>query len=303
MAPPDKAYKNLDFLNSPHARPIRILCEYEEPRQRFIREGVDDTIVFFGSARASRRRRRRQLAHAQNDSSTPAMTTRARCWSSRSPPRSGRPPLALLRRHPRAARRLTEWDLNRQGGRRYLVCTGGGPGIMEAANRGPWTSRAGARRLGISLPFEEKVNTYVPDELAFEFHYFFTRKYWFLYLVKAMVLMPGGFGTMDELFETLTLRQTGKIKKPVPTVLFGSDYWDSIFNLDAMVEWGTIAQKDLLMFHRSDTVDDAFDYLVDAIETLERTERLGPAEQIERHRHPPLEKPMAFESPRSSAAA
>ena len=115
-------------------------------------------------------------------------------------------------------------------------------------------------------------NPYVPDELAFEFHYFFTRKYWFLYLVKAMVLMPGGFGTMDELFETLTLRQTGKIKKPVPTVLFGSDYWDSIFNLDAMVEWGTIAQKDLLMFHRSDTVDDAFDYLVDAIETLERTE-------------------------------
>ena len=275
MAPPDKAYKNLDFLNSPHARPIRILCEYEEPRQRFIREGVDDTIVFFGSARAKPpEAAARQLAHAQNelkhasDDDARAMLEQQVAAAQRG--------VRLSRYYDdtrELARRLTEWDLNRQGGRRYLVCTGGGPGIMEAANRGAADVEGGRSvGLGISLPFEEKVNTYVPDELAFEFHYFFTRKYWFLYLVKAMVLMPGGFGTMDELFETLTLRQTGKIKKPVPTVLFGSDYWDSIFNLDAMVEWGTIAQKDLLMFHRSDTVDDAFDYLVDAIETLERTE-------------------------------
>ena len=144
---------------------------------------------------------------------------------------------------------------------------------MEAANRGA-SDVPGGRSvgLGISLPFEEKVNQYVTPELAFEFHYFFTRKYWFLYLAKAMVLMPGGFGTMDELFESLTLRQTGKIKKPMPTVLYGADYWDDVMDIDAMMRWGTISERDLLLFHRSNTVDDAFDFLVDAIENLERGE-------------------------------
>jgi hypothetical protein len=171
------------------------------------------------------------------------------------------------------ARRLTEWDMQRKGDRRYYVSTGGGPGIMEAANRGAADVPGGRSvGLGISLPFEEKVNQYVSPELAFEFHYFFTRKYWFLYLAKAMVLMPGGFGTMDELFETLTLRQTGKIKKPMPTVLFGADYWNDVMDIDAMLRWGTISERDLLLFHRSDTVDDAFDFLVDAIESIERGE-------------------------------
>ncbi len=272
---PEKAYKNLQFLNSPSARPIRILCEYEEPRQRFRDQRVSDTIVFFGSARAKPVSvSQDEIAHLERElgRSTNEVT---RTELERS--------LAVARQRANLgryyddtrelARRLTEWDMQRKSNRRYYVCTGGGPGIMEAANRGAADVQGGRSvGLGISLPFEEKVNQYVTPELGFEFHYFFTRKYWFLYLAKAMVLMPGGFGTMDELFESLTLRQTGKVKKPVPTVLYGTDYWDEVMDIEAMMRWGTISERDLLLFHRSNTVDDAFDYLVDAIENLERGE-------------------------------
>jgi uncharacterized protein (TIGR00730 family) len=145
---------------------------------------------------------------------------------------------------------------------------------MEAGNLGA-SDVVGGRSvgLGISLPFEEGVNQYVPRELAFEFHYFFMRKYWFMYLAKAMVVMPGGFGTLDELAELLTLRQTGKVSKPLPIVLYGSDYWGRMLDLEVMLEFGTISEKDLLLFHRSDSVDDSFDYLVGA---LEDAERFGP---------------------------
>jgi len=161
------------------------------------------------------------------------------------------------------ARRLTAWDMERMGDRRYYIATGGGPGIMEAANRGAADVEGGRSvGLGISLPFEEDVNQWVTPELAFEFHYFFTRKYWFMYLAKAMVIFPGGFGTMDEFFELLTLRQTQKIKKPMPTVLFGTEYWSSVINVPSMVEWGTISEKDLDLFYTTDSVDEAFDYIV-----------------------------------------
>jgi hypothetical protein len=171
------------------------------------------------------------------------------------------------------ASRLTAWSIARTGGRRYVVCSGGGPGIMEASNRGASEVEGGRSvGLGISLPFEEQVNSYVTPELAFQFHYFFMRKYWFAYLAKAMVIMPGGFGTLDELFEILTLRQTGKIKKRLPMVLFGTAYWDAVLHIDQMVEWGTIAEKDLSLVHRSDSVNDAFDFLVAALESYEREE-------------------------------
>ena len=270
MSHPDKAYKNLEFLNSPPARHIRILCEYEEPRQRFIEQQVRDTIVFFGSARTRPPKEagealstaQRELRAAKGDEAHRRLEHQVKVAQ------RGVNMARYYAETRELARRLTEWDMARKS--RYLVCTGGGPGIMEAANRGAADVPGGKSvGLGISLPFEEKVNRFVTPELAFEFHYFFTRKYWFLYLVKAMVAMPGGFGTMDELFETLTLRQTGKIKKPLPTVLYGADYWDKIMDLQAMVEFGTIAEKDLLLFHRSDTVDDAFDYLVAAIEDAE----------------------------------
>jgi len=176
------------------------------------------------------------------------------------------------------ARRLTEWSMSHRRGR-YLVATGGGPGIMEAANRGAADIEDGRSvGLGISLPFEEKLNPYVTEELGFEFHYFFMRKYWFAYLAKAIVAFPGGFGTMDEFFEMQTLRQTAKIKKPLPTILYGADYWRQIIDIQSMVDWGTISERDLLLFHRSDTVDDAFEYLVSSIEQVER-ERNGLPEQ------------------------
>jgi len=169
--------------------------------------------------------------------------------------------------------RLTKWSLERTGGRRYLICSGGGPGIMEASNRGAADVEGGRSvGLGISLPFEENVNDYCTPELAFQFHYFFMRKYWFAYLAKAMVILPGGFGTLDELFEILTLRQTGKIKKKLPMVLFGTEYWDSIINLEKMVEWGTIAERDLSLVHRTDSVDDAVAFLIRELEGNEREE-------------------------------
>lgn len=275
MPSQDKAYKNLDFLNSPPARHIRILCEYEEPRQRFRKHNVQDTIVFFGSARAKPLDEAKDaVAHFEREK---ARATEDEVISRIDRElRQARRVENLSRYYDETrelARRVTEWDMQRANRRRYYVSTGGGPGIMEAANRGAADVEGGRSvGLGISLPFEENLNPYVTPELAFEFHYFFTRKYWFLYLAKAMVLCPGGFGTMDEFFETLTLRQTGKIKRPLPTVLFGRSYWDEIMDLQKMVEWGTISESDLSLFHPTDSIDDAFDFLVSELEALERAE-------------------------------
>lgn len=275
MPPTEKAYKDLRFLNSPAARHIRLLCEYEEPRTRFLDEGVFDTIVMFGSARVrpldvaeaslqraerdldgtggeeDHERARKQLVQAQK------MVRLARYYEDTR----------------ELAARITAWSVARTEGRRYVVCSGGGPGIMEASNRGASEVEGGRSvGLGISLPFEEQVNGFVTPELAFQFHYFFMRKYWFAYLAKAMVIMPGGFGTLDELFEILTLRQTGKIKKRLPMVLFGTGYWDSVLDIDQMMEWGTIAEKDLQLVYRTDSVTEAFDFLVSELESAEREE-------------------------------
>ncbi|MFT4622059.1 MAG: hypothetical protein ACI8PZ_000712 [Myxococcota bacterium] len=260
---PEKAYKNLNFLNSPAARHIRILCEYEETRQRLLAERVHDTIVFFGSARTrASDDAARMLADAEagiaatpDDGAAQAAMAKARIAS-------------RMSKYYDAARelsqRLTQWSNDR--GRSFVISSGGGPGIMEAANRGAADVPGGRSvGLGISLPFEQGVNAWVTPELAFEFHYFFTRKYWFLYQCKALVIFPGGFGTMDELFETLTLLQTGKITKSLPIVLFGTDYWSKVVNLEAMAEFGTVSPKDLDLVHRSDSVEDAFAFLVDAL--------------------------------------
>ena len=260
---PEKAYKNLDFLNSPAARHIRILCEYEETRQRFMHQRIHHTIVFFGSARTKsgedadrmlEEARAAVAAGAPDAEATLAQATIAKKMS----------------RYYDEARllsaRLTEWTLNREKGRQFVITSGGGPGIMEAANRGAHDVGGRSVGLGISLPFEQGVNQYVSDDLAFEFHYFFTRKYWFLYTCKAMVIFPGGFGTMDELFESLTLVQTGKIKRALPVVLYGSDYWNKVINIPAMAEFGTISPKDIDLIHVSDDVDDAFEFLAHRLE-------------------------------------
>lgn len=222
-----KAYRNPEFMKSRAARPLRILSEYLEPRSRLDAERVEDTIVFFGSARLKEGNKYYEAARE----------------------------LAL---------RLTQWSkgLDPEGRRRFVVCTGGGPGIMEAANRGASEARGRNVGLTIALPQEELVNPYVTRELEFHFHYFFMRKFWFAYLAKALVVFPGGYGTLDELFEMLTLVQTKRMQKPMPIVLFGNDYWNEVVNFDALVRHGTIDAADLDLMYRTDSVDEAFAYLV-----------------------------------------
>ncbi len=268
---PDKAYKNQGFLNSPAARHIRILCEYEETRQRFLRAGVRDTVVFFGSARA----------RSTEDAALELAAARATAKASPDDPdvqdalrraEAGERLAPYYDAARELGRKVAAWSEERghHGKRRYCVTSGGGPGIMEAANRGASEAGAITAGLGISLPFEQGVNPYVSPELAFEFHYFFTRKYWFLYLCDGLVIFPGGFGTMDELFETLTLVQTGKIKRRLPVVLFGSEYWNKVIHLDAMVEFGTISPRDVDLVHISDDVDEAYAWLVGRLDEHER---------------------------------
>jgi len=213
------AYKNEQFLDGDAARPLRILAEYLEPLETFRRERIRDTIVFFGSARLTPDgplgryyEEARELARL--------VTT----WSKGLPPDS----------------------------HRYIVCSGGGGGIMEAANRG--ASEAGGKTIGlnIGLPHEQRPNPYITRELLFEFHYFFMRKLWFAHLARALVVFPGGFGTLDELMEVLTLAQTGKLERSVPVVLYGSSYWNEVVNFDALVRHGTIDRKDLALFQYAD---------------------------------------------------
>jgi uncharacterized protein (TIGR00730 family) len=166
------------------------------------------------------------------------------------------------------SRRLTEWSKSLEGtDRRFVICSGGGPGIMEAANRGASDAKGENIGLNISLPFEQNDNPYITRRLSIEFHYFFMRKFWFSYLAKAVVVMPGGFGTLDEFMEVLTLVQTGKIKKRMPIVLFGKSFWDRVINFDALVEFGTISPGDLDLFLRTDSVDEAFEYLTKELES------------------------------------
>jgi uncharacterized protein (TIGR00730 family) len=238
---PQKAYKNIPFLNSADARTIRILSEYYEPLSRFKKHKIKNSIVFFGSARAINP----DLKDASQKSSYQIMLSR------------------YYQDAVDLSRKLTEWSITRESGKQhYYICSGGGPGIMEAANKG--ASLAGGKSIGlnISIPMEQFPNDYITDDLMFEFHYFFIRKFWFLYLAKAMVIFPGGFGTMDELFEAFTLIQTKKVTKRLPIVIFGRQYWDHVLNLDAMVSWGVISKNEKKLFHFSDDVEDAFNYLI-----------------------------------------
>jgi uncharacterized protein (TIGR00730 family) len=169
------------------------------------------------------------------------------------------------------ARRLTLWSKSLSGNHDFIICSGGSGGMMEAANRG--AALAGGKTIGfnIELPHEQGVNEYIPRELVFNFHYFFMRKFWFVYLAKALIIFPGGFGTMDELFEVLTLIQTRKPRKSMPIVLFGNEYWDEVLNFDAFVRWGTINAADLEIFYKTDSVDAAFTYVTSKLESIYMT--------------------------------
>jgi uncharacterized protein (TIGR00730 family) len=250
MFRPPKAYRNIRFLSSPAARSLRILSEYVEPLARFQKEKIHDTIVFFGSARVADREQARQTIAAARPPLSKAQA--ARLLSTAGYYEDAR----------ELARLLTEWSMSLSAGQaRFVVCSGGGSGIMEAANRG--AADAGGRSIGlnISLPFEQLPNRYITPRLSFEFHYFFMRKYWFAYLSKALIVFPGGFGTLDELMEVLTLNQTGKIKKKIFVLLYGKEYWREILNLDAMVRWGMIDEHDLQFLQFADQPQQAFQQL------------------------------------------
>ena len=254
---PSKAYRNRDFLHGSDAREIRILAEYMEPRARFRDLDVSDVIVFFGSARMLPHDVAEQrLKEAKEGGGDIALAERQMAMS------------AYYEDARELAGRLTKWSKGLEGSsRRFLICTGGGPGIMEAANRG--ASEADGINIGfnISLPHEQIDNPYVTRELNFEFHYFFMRKFWFIYLAKALVVFPGGFGTLDELFESLTLIQTQKLSKPLPIVLYGKSFWRDVLDLKALVRHGTISEEDLDLFFETDSLDDAFDFIVDQLTT------------------------------------
>jgi uncharacterized protein (TIGR00730 family) len=259
--PPDDsrrsvAYLSQQFLNSPDARALRILAEYLEPFAHFRREKVRDTVVFFGSARI---RETGPLAQYYQEART----------------------LASM---------LTEWASQFTNSTyRFVVCSGGGPGIMEAANRGAADAHGKTVGLNIGLPFEQFPNPYITPELSFEFHYFFMRKFWFAYLSKALVVFPGGFGTLDEMMEILTLVQTQKLAKKITILLYGSKYWKEIINFDALVKYGTISQEDLDLFQYADDPQTAFDLLKAGLTTY--------ALQPDTHETPAISKSVNPQKP------
>jgi uncharacterized protein (TIGR00730 family) len=260
MKKPVKAYQDVDFLNSSDGRTVRIITEYLQPKSKFKKYKVMDTIVFFGSSRLKPRR------DALKDYSTIESSNPKQIENFASKLREAQLYLDMSRYYEDAvelSKKLTEWSMNLEtNANRFIVCTGGGPGIMEAANKG--AKKAGGYSIGlnISIPFEQFVNTYVTPDLSFEFHYFFMRKFWFAYLSKALVVFPGGFGTMDELFEIMTLVQTAKLRKKLAVIIYDKKYWNKIINFDALVELGMINKSDLSLFSMCDTIDEAYDAII-----------------------------------------
>jgi uncharacterized protein (TIGR00730 family) len=256
-----KAYENLDFLNSSDARILRILAEFLEPKTKFRKHKIVDTIVFFGSARLmSKRKSTAELNKFKTinpkNTSNDKLAERLR---------NAQHMVKMSKYYEDAvelSKRLTEWSLNLDtSGNRFIICTGGGPGIMEAANKGAKLAGGYSLGLNISIPFEQFVNKYVSPDLRFEFHYFFMRKFWFAYLAKALIVFPGGFGTMDEFFEIITLIQTDKIKKKMLLIVYDEKYWKNIINFDGLVANAVISPSDLNLFSFCENVDDAFNLI------------------------------------------
>jgi uncharacterized protein (TIGR00730 family) len=261
LVKPPKAYKDVEFLNSPEARPIRMISEFLEPQRRFRQNDIKDTIVMFGSARI--KPRKDTLAGLRKVEAALRKMPRATKDQLQSL-RAAETQVKMSRYYEDAvelSRLLTSWTKKFVSPRRFVICSGGGPGIMEAANRGAFLAGGKSIGLNISLPFEQFANGYISEELNFEFHYFFMRKLWFVYLAKALVVFPGGFGTMDEMMEVLTLLQTKKVKKKLAVVLYGTEYWNTVIDFNALVQHGMIRREDLELFTFIDTPAEAFAYL------------------------------------------
>lgn len=254
-----KAYQNLDFLSSAGARPIRLLAELIEPQQKLRREGVKDTIVFFGSARiqsiTNTRNKLKELLKKHSKSKQKKYQHLIE---------DAKIDVHMSRYYEDAvqlSKKITEWTQTLREPFRFVVCSGGGPGIMEAANKGAYIAKGRSLGLNVSLPTEQSANPYITPELNMEFHYFFMRKFWFVYLAKAFVMFPGGFGTMDELMEVLTLVQTHKLRKKVIIFLYGKSFWNEVLNINALIKYRVIGPKDLKLFRIVDSPQEAFEQL------------------------------------------
>ncbi|MBI5401993.1 MAG: TIGR00730 family Rossman fold protein [Ignavibacteriae bacterium] len=260
-----KAYRNNKFLNSPAGRTIRILTEYQEPYERLKKYDINDTIVFFGSARLlPMHEAKKNVADIKKKLHTIKNTKSKDYIENRKLLGFAERDLEMAQYYEdteELAYRLTKWSMGLKKGNKFVVCSGGGPGIMEAANRGAHKAKGLSIGLNISLPFEQFPNRYITPNLNFEFHYFFMRKFWFAYLAKALVIMPGGFGTLDELMEILTLVQTEKLKKKMTILIYGKKFWDKVINIEALAEYRVISPSDSKLIKFADSVDEAFDYL------------------------------------------
>jgi uncharacterized protein (TIGR00730 family) len=258
------AYENEPFLSSPDGRILRMLAEYQEPLARFRREQIQDTVVFFGSARFHGKQAAAEnlAAISQNQSKDSA----AQLEKDIKRAQAGVNMARYYEDARKLAHMLTKWSIEIPARRhRFVVTTGGGPGIMEAANLGAHEAGGKSIGLNIQLPFEQYPNQYITPSLNFQFHYFFMRKFWFAYLAKGLVIFPGGFGTMDELFEILTLAQTDKLAKKILVIIYGSEYWNKIINFQAFVDAGAVSPEDLQLFKIVDSPEDAFEFLRDGL--------------------------------------
>lgn len=249
-----ESYLNQEFMTSSEARPIRILSEYLHPKKVFKEHKIENTIVFFGSARIKsplelyNYSKKLNLSENENDQKK-LLTAKKMTRYYKDAVK-----LAFL---------LTRWSKQIRTQNRFFMASGGGPGIMEAANRGAWFARGKTVGLNIELPFEQHGNPYITKELSFDFNYFFMRKYWFIYLAKALIIFPGGFGTLDELTELLTLVQTRKVIKPVPIVMYGASFWKEVINFDKLIECDVISDEDMNYLFFSDSVEETYEYLSD----------------------------------------
>jgi len=271
---PAKAYKNSDFLNSHDARLIRVMCELQEPGARLDRQNIENVVMFFGSARARPKDQyEAALAEAKVKVSANPEDASAQAALVRLEKQAFLVPMWDVTKE--LARRLTEWSAARskQGQPAYVVGTGAGPGMMEAANRGAWEAKGPSIGFGISLPFEDRLNPFVTPELGFEFHYFFTRKFWMCYKCMGLVVAPGGLGTCDELFELMTLMQTGKVKRKLPIILIGKKFWQACIKWEVFVDYGMISEADTAQLKFVDTADEAFEALTSGIRKVEEEEK------------------------------
>jgi uncharacterized protein (TIGR00730 family) len=258
------AYENEPFLNSPDGRILRMLAEYQEPLARFRREQIQDTVVFFGSARFQGLKAAADSLSALEKNPSAESSTKLEQDLKRA--HAGVDMARYYEDARKLAHMLTKWSIQIPARRhRFVVTTGGGPGIMEAANLGAHEAGGKSIGLNIQLPFEQYPNQFITPALNFQFHYFFMRKFWFAYLAKGLVIFPGGFGTMDELFEILTLAQTDKLAKKILVVIYGTEYWKKIINFQAFVDAGTVSPEDLDQFKFVDSPDEAFEFLRDGL--------------------------------------